>query len=57
MVDGEPMLIRCEGGVTPWRTATFPPAGEFPVTDGIHVFVDEGPPEHWWYQFIGEAVR
>ena len=56
MVDGDPMLIRCEGGATVWRTATFPPAGELPVADGIYVLVDEGPPEQWWYQFISEAV-
>lgn len=57
MFDGDPMLIRCDGGATVWRTAIFPPAGELPVADGIYVLVDEGPPEQWWYQFISEAVR
>ena len=56
MVEGEPMMIRCEGGPTAWRTAIFPPAGELPVHDGIYVLVDDGSPELWWYQFISEAV-
>jgi hypothetical protein len=56
MFDGELMLIPCEGGLTAWRTGTFPPAVEFDVDDGVYVLVDDGSPELWWYQFISGAV-
>jgi hypothetical protein len=56
MAEEEPMMIRCGGGATAWRTATFPPAVELVVDDGVYVVVDDGSPELWWYQFISETV-
>jgi hypothetical protein len=56
MVEGEPMMIRCEGGAAAWRTATYPPTVELVVDGGVYVLVDEGSPELWWYQFVDEVV-
>ncbi len=56
MRDGEPMMIPCRGGPTGWRTATFPPPFEIEVDRGLYVLVDDGPPEHWTYDFLDVAV-
>jgi hypothetical protein len=52
MQPGDSMMIPCRGGPTGWRTAVFPPPLEVPLGDGFLVLVDEGPPEHWTYEFI-----
>ena len=49
---GEQMMIPCRGGPTGWRTATFPPPLEVEAGDGLFVLVDDGPPEHWMYEFV-----
>lgn len=46
------MMIRCEGGPTAWRAATYPPPGEFVVDDGIYVLIDDGPANLWAYEFV-----
>lgn len=57
MENGEQMLIPCRGGPTGWRTATFPPALEVEVGDGVYVLVDDGPTEHWMYEFVAIGTR
>ena len=46
------MMIPCRGEPTGWRTATFPPPLEVEAGDGLYVLVDDGPPEHWMYEFV-----
>lgn len=47
-------MIRCEGGPTTWRAATYPPPGEFVVDDGVYVLIDDGSPDQWAYEFVAE---
>jgi hypothetical protein len=51
------MMIRCVGGPTPWRAATFPAPVEVDVDDGVYVLVDDGPPEAWAYEFVADRAR
>lgn len=53
---GERMMIRCEGGPTAWRAATYPPPGEFVVDDGIYVLIDDGTAESWSYEFVPDGA-
>ncbi len=49
---GERMMIPFRGGSVGWRAETFPPPLEIGLGDGLHVLVDDGPPEHWMYEFV-----
>jgi hypothetical protein len=51
---GERMMIRCVGGPSAWRVASYPPSGEFEVADGLYVLIDDGPPDQWAYEFVSE---
>ena len=55
METGERMLIWCEGGPSLGRAVHYPPPLEIEVVGGVYVLVDDGPPEHWHYDFIEEA--
>jgi hypothetical protein len=33
----------------------FPPPYEIEVDGGLYVLVDDGPPEHWRYEFVAAA--
>lgn len=57
MRDGDRMLIPCAGGPTGWRAASFPPPLEVSVDHGVYVLVDDGPPEHWTYQYVPVGVE
>jgi hypothetical protein len=46
------MLLWCEGGPAAARAVTYPPPGEIEVDGGIYVLADDGPPEHWRYEFV-----
>ena len=46
------MLIPCTGGPAISRLVRFPPPVEIEMTDGMYVLVDDGPPEHWRYEFV-----
>lgn len=47
-------MIRCEGGPTTWRAATYPPPGDFAVDDGVDVLIDDGSPDQWADEFVAE---
>jgi hypothetical protein len=46
------MLVPCDGGPAIGRAVTFPPPLEIDVDGGTYVLVDDGPPEHWRYEFV-----
>jgi hypothetical protein len=48
------MLIPCEGGRSISRLVTYPPPVEIDTDAGMYVLVDDGPPEHWRYEFVPE---
>jgi hypothetical protein len=50
--DGERMLLPCRGGPSVGRAERYPPRLEIPVEGGVYVLVDEGPVEHWSYEFV-----
>jgi hypothetical protein len=52
---GERMLLWCDGGPSRSRLERFPPPLEVDVDGGMYVLVDDGPAEHWHYQFIAET--
>ena len=54
MEDGERMLIPCHGGPAIARAVRFPPPLEIEAVGGAYVLVDDGPPEHWSYEFVVE---
>lgn len=54
-VPGERMLIRCVGGPSVSRLATFPPPLEVHESDGVYVLVDDGLVEEWRYDFVPRA--
>ena len=49
---GERMLIPCVGGPSISRLVRFPPPLEIEEPDGTYVLVDDGPPQHWRYDFV-----
>jgi len=49
---GDRMLLPCEGGPSISRLVTYPPPTEIEERDGIYVLVDDGPTEHWRYDFV-----
>ena len=53
---GERMLIRCDGGPSQSRLVRFPPPLEISEAGGMYVLVDEGPPEHWHYDFVPDPA-
>jgi hypothetical protein len=52
MEDGERMLLPCDGGPSQSRLVRWPPPLEIDERHGMYVLVDDGPPEHWRYEFI-----
>jgi hypothetical protein len=46
------MLLWCSGGPSMSRLVCYPPPLEITEPDGTYVLVDDGPPEHWRYEFI-----
>ncbi len=54
MESGERMLLWCDGGPSRSRLERFPPPFEVAVEGGVYVLVDDGPVEHWHYQFVAE---
>lgn len=52
MEPGDRMLLPCEGGPSISRLVTYPPPTEIEERDGIYVLVDDGPTEHWRYDFV-----
>jgi hypothetical protein len=52
MNDGDRMLIPCEGGPSISRLVRYPPPLEIAEPTGIYVLVDDGPTEHWRYEFV-----
>ena len=55
METGDRMLIPCEGGPSRSRLVRFPPPLEIEERDGTYVLVDEGPSEHWRYDFVSST--
>jgi hypothetical protein len=53
--NGERFFIRCEGGPSRSRLATYPPPLEVDEADGTYVLVDDGPIEEWHYDFVSRA--
>ena len=53
---GERMLLWCDGGPAIGRAAHYPPPLEVAVDGGIYVLVDDGPPEHWHYEFVADQA-
>jgi len=53
--EGERMLIPCDRGPSISRLVRYPPPLEIPEGDGIYVLVDDGPPEHWRYDFVTDG--
>jgi hypothetical protein len=49
---GERIFVWCAGGPAVGRAVQFPPPLEIAVDGGIYVLVDDGPPEHWRYEFV-----
>jgi hypothetical protein len=49
---GERFFIRCDGGPSVSRLATYPPPLEVQEADGMYVLIDDGPVEEWSYTFI-----
>jgi hypothetical protein len=52
---GERMLLWCDGGPSMCRAVPFPPPFEIEIDGGMYVLVDDGPPEHWRYDFVADA--
>jgi hypothetical protein len=52
---GERMFLWCEGGPAVGRTVHYPPHLKIEVEGGIYVLADDGPPEHWRYEFVPTA--
>ena len=52
MEEGERMLVWCSGGPSISRLVRYPPPLEIEEGGGVYVLVDEGPPEHWRYDFV-----
>ena len=52
MEPGERMLIPCRGGPSTSRLVRYPPPVEVAERGGMYVLVDDGPPEHWSYDFV-----
>jgi hypothetical protein len=52
--DGDRMLVWCSGGPSTSRLVRYPPPVEIAELGGTYVLVDEGPPEHWRYDFVAE---
>jgi hypothetical protein len=51
-VDGERMLLWCQGGPSTSRLVRYPPPLEIEEREGCYVLVDDGPPETWHYDFV-----
>ncbi len=49
------MLVPCVGGPSVSRLVRYPPPLEIAEQGGAYVLVDEGPPEHWRYDFVDEV--
>lgn len=52
MKAGDRMLIPCTGGRGRSRLVRYPPPFEIDDGEERYVLVDEGPPEHWRYEFV-----
>ena len=50
--EGERMLVWCTGGLSMGRLVRYPPPLEIEEHGGVYVLVDDGPPEHWRYDFV-----
>jgi hypothetical protein len=52
---GERMFLWCAGGPAVGRAVQFPPPLEIAVDGGVYILVDDGPPQHWRYEFVPTA--
>ena len=52
LVEGDRMLIWCEGGPSQSRLESFPPRLEVEEPDGVYVLEDDGPRAGWRYVFV-----
>jgi hypothetical protein len=50
------MFVWGDGGPAIGRAVLFPPPLEIEVVGGLYVLVDDGPPEHWRYDFVPTAL-
>jgi hypothetical protein len=50
------MLLPCDGGPSISRLVTYPPPPEIYERGGTYVLVDDGPPEHWRYDFVAKEL-
>lgn len=48
------MFLWCDGGPAIGRAVSYPPPAEIDLDDGIYVLVDDGPVEHWHYEFVAD---
>lgn len=46
------MFLWCGGGPSIARATVYPPPYEIEVAGGTYVLVDDGPVEHWHYEFF-----
>ena len=50
---GERLFVWCDGGPAALSGSPVPAsAPQIEVDGGIYVLVDDGPPEHWRYEFV-----
>lgn len=52
LVEGDRILLPCEGGPSQSRLEMFPPRLEVAERGGVYVLEDDGPRSHWRYVFV-----